>query len=130
MALTNQERVDVRRFAGYGMFGNAQNLAGGYRYFTAYGTLEFKLSNLSNEEENTIRSIYLTASVSLYTLEAAVYGSTSNLDTDKAAVWVHNKNEVRDRADLFRRMRLDLCAFIGIEPGPSLEASGGIRLVV
>ena len=73
MALTNQERVDVRRFAGYGMFGNAQNLAGGYRYFTAYGTLEFKLSNLSNEEENTIRSIYLTASVSLYTLEAAVY---------------------------------------------------------
>lgn len=129
MALTNQERVDVRRFAGYGMFGNANNLAGGYRYFTQYGVLEFKLTNLANEEENTLRSIYLTAAVSLYTLEAAIYGATANLDTDQAAVWKHNKNEVRDRRSLFNQMRRDLCGFLGVEPGPDL-GSGGYTLVV
>ena len=140
MAFTNQERVDIRRYCGYGMFGGTATPAFGWRFFTQYGTLEYKLTNLAPEEETTLRATYLTGpgsttnpsttGVSLYTLEQAVYGATANLDTDQAAVWKHNKNEVRDRRGLYNQMRFDLCSFLGIEPGPELVNSGAIRLVV
>ena len=131
MALTNQERVDVRRFCGYGAFGGVTSPAFGYRFFTAYGTLEFKISNLAAEEESTLRTIFLASVNSLYVLELALYGTSANLDTDQAAVWIHNKNEQRDRERLFNRMRADLCAFLGVQAGPSLEAvTGGFRVVV
>ena len=130
MAFTNQERVDIRRFCGYGMFGGNASPAWGMRYFTQYGTLEYKLTNPAPEEETTLRLVYLTGNpTSLYALEAAVYGATANLDTDQAAVWKHNKNEVRDRKNLFNQMRRDLCDFIGIEPGPAL-GDGGLSFVV
>ena len=123
------------------MFGGTSSPAFGYRFFTQYGTLEYKLTNPAAEEETTLRGVYLTGigsttnpaatGVCLYTLEQALYGTTNNLDTDQAAVWTHNKNEQRDRERLYNRMRNDLCAFLGIEPGPGLANSGaGISLVV
>lgn len=114
------------------MFGGTSSPAFGYRFFTQYGTLEYKLTNPAAEEETTLRLVYLTGNpTSLYALEAALYGTTANLDTDVAAVWTHNKNEQRDRERLFNRMRRDLCNFLGISPGPSLADSGGsIPLVV
>lgn len=131
MSFTNQEKVDVRRFCGYPSFGGVSSPAFGYRFFTAYGTLEFKLNNLAVEEEATLRAIYLTPVNSLYALELALYGTTANLDTAQAAIWYHNKDEQKDREKLFNRMRTNLCDFIGIPPGPALSnASGGIRIVV
>ena len=131
MAFSNQEKVDIRRFCGYGAFGGIASPAFGYRFFTAYGTLEFKLNNLAIEEETTLRSIYLTSVNSLYVLESAIYGTGANLDTASAAVWTHNKNEQKDRERLFNCMRSDLCDFLGIEQGPSLaKASSGIRFIV
>lgn len=130
MAFTNQERVDVRRFCGYGAFGGIASPAFGYRYFQAYGSLEYKLSNLAVEEEATLRSVYLTSVNSLYVLESAIYGTTANLDTAQAAVWVHNKDELKDRKKLFNQMRADLCDFLGIPAGPALHNAGSISLVV
>ena len=130
MAFTNQERVDIRRFCGYGAFGGVSSPAFGYRFFTAYGTLEFKLSNLAIEEETTLRSTYLTSATSLFVLEQAIFGASANLDTAQAAVWYHNKNEVKDRVSLFNMVRRQLCGFLGIEGGPDLQSSGGITLVV
>lgn len=130
MAFTNQERVDIRRFCGYPMFGGISSPAFGYRFFTQYGTLEYKLTNPAPEEETTLRTTYLTGPNNLYTLEQAIFGSTANLDTDQAAVWTHNKNEVRDRLNLFNMVRRQLCGFLGIEPGPDLAVGGGITLVV
>lgn len=131
MAFTAQERVDIRRFCGYGAFGGVTSPAFGYRFFTQYGTLEYKISNLAAEEETTLRTIYLTATISLSVLEAALYGTTANLDTASAAIWTHNANEQRDRERLFNKMRADLCEFLGVQPGPGLaRATGGIRMVV
>ena len=130
MAFTNQERVDVRRFCGYGAFGGVTSPAFGYRFFQSYGTLEYKLSNLATEEEATLRSIYLTSVNSLYVLESAIYGTTANLDTAQASVWIHNKNELNDRKNLFNLMRKDLCDYLGVQAGPALQSSGNIKLVV
>lgn len=131
MAFTDQERVDIRRFCGYPLFGGTPQSFQSYRFFQSYGTLEYRLTNLSADEESTIRTIYLTGANNLYLLEQAVFGSSTNLDTDVAAIWTHNKNETRDRMRLFNLVRDQLCQFLGVPRGPSFGASSNtISLVV
>jgi hypothetical protein len=131
MAFTDQERVDIRRFCGYPLFGGTPQSFQSYRFFQAYGTLEYRLTNLSADEETTLRTTYLTGPNNLYTLEQAITGATDNLDTDAAAVWTHNKNEVRDRVRLFNYSCRRLMRFLGVPPGPNYAGdSSTIPLVV
>lgn len=123
--LTDTEKVDVRRYCGYGEFGALAGQGFAYRFFQHYGNLEYRLQNSLPEEETVIRQ-YLT---DLHTLEAAVPASSTNLDTAQAAVWQHNKHEVRDRMRLFNTWRRQLCGFLGVAPGPHL-GKGGIEIVV
>lgn len=130
MAFTDSEKTDIRRFCGYGAFGGGQPLpASGYRFSTQYGVLEYKLNTLSTAEESVVRTTYLA---NLTTLETDIIGNSgvrTNLDTDQAAVWFHNKDEYRDRKKLFDGVRRELCSFLGISPGPGLGSSG-LTLVV
>lgn len=131
MAFTDQERVDIRRFCGYPLFGGTPQSFQSYRFFQAYGTLEYRLTNLSADEEATLRNIYLTGTNNLYSLEQAVIGASANLDTDQAAVWTHNKHEVRDRMRLFNLWCDRLCRFLGVPRGPNFTSSSNtIPLVV
>lgn len=129
MAFSTAERVDIRRFCWYPVAGGAPNNFTSYRYFQAYGTLEFRLSNLAAEEEAVVRTTFLA---NLYTLESAIPAASANLDTDEAAVWKHNKREVADRRALFASWRKDLCEFLGVPPGPAFNsaAGSGLSLVV
>ena len=122
MAFTNVERVDIRRFAWYPVAGATLGTFTSYRFFQTYGTLEFRLSNMTAEEEDVVRATYLA---NLYTLEAAIPAASANLDTDEAAVWKHNKQEVADRRALFTSWRKDLCEFLGVPPGPAFNSSAG-----
>ena len=106
--------------------GGTPNPASGYRFSTQYGVLEYKMNNLSPSEEIIVRTTYI---VNLITLEAAIFGTGANLDTAQAAVWTHNKNEQRDRDNLFNSSRRRFCGFLGISPGPDLGC-GGISVVV
>ena len=128
MAFTSAEKVDLRRFCGYGLAGGGQPLpASGYRFSTAYGILEYKLNTLGLDEETVARAFL----ANLNALELAVVGAGANLDTDKAAVWIHNKREVSDRKGLYDLQRRELCGFLGIPPGPNLRSAGaGLGLVV
>ena len=126
MALTDAQKVDVRRYCGYPVFGSEVGSNAGYRFFQAYGELEFRMNNLAAEEETVVTGTYLA---NLTTLEAAIPGTSTNLDTEQAAVWKHNKNELRDRVRLLDTWRRKLCGFLGIPPGPDL-GDAGIRLVV
>lgn len=125
-SFTDAEKADVRRFCGYPAYGAGNSGFQGYRFFQAYGTMEFRLTNMRPEERQVARQ-FLSA---LYVQETAVWGSGDNLDTDQAAVWTHNKNEVRDRTRLLAQTRRDLCLMIGIPPGPGLGAGGTISLVI
>lgn len=122
MALTDAQKVDCRRFCGYPAFGQTVNPASGYRFFTAYGVLEYRLSNLTAAEETIVTAMLAT----LTSRESEIGGAAVNLDTDAAAVWTHNKNEVRDRQALYRWTRLELCNFFGVPPGPSLGQPGAM----
>ncbi len=116
--LSDAEKVDVRRFAGYGNYGNQ-----GYMLPAAYVTLERKLNSLLTEEESVLRTVYLAR---LVTLEVdAVDQTAQNLDTDEAAVWVHNKNELYERRTLYFEFRCQMCDFLGVPIGPALQRSLG-----
>ena len=71
------------------------------------------MDNLAPEEETTLINVYLA---NCSTLEAAIPTASSNLDTDQAAVWYHNKDEVGDRYELYRLWCRRLIEFMGVEP--------------
>lgn len=123
--LSEAQKVDVRRFCGYPAYGAGAAGFQSWRFFQAYGTLEYRMNNLAPAEVAVVANYLGT----LNSLEAAVPQASGNLDTDAAAGWQHNANEVRDRAALFDSWRRRLCGFLGLPPGPELEATG-ITLIV
>ena len=96
-----------------------------WRFYQAYGALEFRITNLSDAEIAVVRS-YITA---LSALELAVTAAADNLDTDEAAVWVRNKTEIVDRITVFDEWRRRLCGFLGVPPGPALHGRGAALVV-
>ena len=122
---TDAQKVDIRRFCGYPAFGAGASSFSNWRFFQAYGTLEYRLNNLAPAEI----AVTLQYISTLATLEAAIPPSSENLDTNSAATWIHNDKEAADRITLFDGWRRRLCGFLGVPPGPSLN-DAGISLVV
>ena len=129
MAFTDQEKTDIRRYCGFPLFGGQPVQAFGHRFYQQYGTLEFRLNNCSAAEENVVRTTFLANLAQLETDIIGTGGVRTNLDTDEAAVWKHNKREYQDRKALFNGTRRELCAFLGLPRGPGLN-SGGLTMVV
>jgi hypothetical protein len=125
MSFLDSEKTDIRRFCGYPAYGGSAAGFENWRFYQAYGLLEFRMNNLSCAEEAVVRR-YLA---NLNIMETAVPLAAQNLDTDQAAIWTHNREEVADRTALFDDWRRRLCSFFGLPPGPGL-ASSGITIVV
>jgi hypothetical protein len=125
MAFTDLEKTDIRRFCGYPAYGSTPQGFNGWRFFQAYGTLEYRMQYLSAAEEAVVRTQLAT----LRTLESAIPNAATTLDTEQAAVWTRNPDEMAERTRLFDDWRRRLCGFLGLPPGPAL-ADAGIRLVV
>ena len=123
--LTDAEKVDIRRFCGYPMYVAGPAGFQSWRFFQAYGVLEFRLNNMAAAEYQVLRQHL----AQLYPLETAIPAVTGNLDTDQAAVWYRNKNEMADRRALFGNWRRHLCAFLGVPPGPELQSSSASRVI-
>ena len=124
-SFTDAQKADVRRFCGYPAYGAGATGFDSWRFFQAFGTLEYRLNNLSAAEV-AVTLQYLST---LATLESAIPPSSDNLDTDSAAAWTHNQNETTDRMKLFDTWRRRLCGFLGVPPGPAL-ANAGVSLIV
>lgn len=121
----DSEKTDIRRFCGYPAYGAGPAGFQSWRFFQAYGLLEYRLNNLAPAEEAVVRNYLATLSP----LESAIPQAAGNLDTEQAAVWTRNAEEVRERQALFDDWRRRLCGFLGVPPGPAL-ATGGVALVV
>ena len=126
MSLTDAEKTDARRFCGYPAYGSGSAGFQNWRFYQAYGLLEFRLNNLADAELTVLRR-YLTT---LLSLEAAIPNASENLDTDQAAVWTRNRSEAQDRAALFDSWCRRLCGFLGLPSGPALVSGGSLTLVV
>ena len=125
MAFTDAEKTDARRFCGYPAYGAGAAGQQNWRFYQAYGQLEFRLNNLSASEEAIVRR-YLST---LTGLEIGIPNAAANLDTDTAAVWSRNAIVLRVRTALFEQWRRRLCGFLGLPAGPDL-AESGLTLVV
>ncbi len=86
-------------------------------------SLDYRLANLSAEEEGVVVNTYLTP---LILRETEIQGAASNLDTAQAAVWTRNSSEVSDRINLFNYLRRQLCVFLGFPPGPQLATGNRV----
>jgi hypothetical protein len=124
-SITDQEKVDIRRFCGYPAYGAAPTGMQSWRFFQAYGLLEFRMENLSETECGVARR-HITA---LETIEISIPLSSGNLDSDEVAVWRRNRTEVLDRLHLFDEWCRRLCSFLGVPPGPGLAGSQPILVV-
>ena len=122
---TDAERVDIRRHCGYPAYGSGNSGFQGWRFYQAYGVLEYRLNNLAASEEAVVRT-YLAA---LGPLETAVPAMAETLDTAQAAVWRRNADELRERERLFDGWRRRLCGFLGVPAGPAL-GDRGVSVVV
>lgn len=122
--LSDAERVDTRRFCGYPAYGSGASGFQSWRFFEAYGTLEFRLTNLAPSEIQVVRQYLAT----LYSLELTIPTAAANLDTDQAAVWKHNRSEVLDRITLFDQWCRRLTLFIGVPLGPLLQRDATITI--
>ncbi|MCW3477659.1 hypothetical protein [Limobrevibacterium gyesilva] len=125
MPFSERERTDVRRYCGFPAHGAGASGFQGWRFYQVYGLLEHRLNFLTGSEEAVVRQYLIT----LAQLEAAIPIAAGNLDTEQAAVWKRNANELRERTRLFDDWRRRLCGFLGIPPGPAL-GEGGLVLVV
>lgn len=125
MGFTDAEKTDIRRFCGYPAYGAGAAGFQGWRFYQAYGLLEYRMNNLSDPELAVVRRQL----ASLNALEASLPEPAAHLDTDAAATWQRNPNEPRDRQKLFDDLCRRLCGFFGLPPGPALGDSG-ITLVV
>jgi hypothetical protein len=126
MPFTESERTDIRRHCGYPAVGTGADGFQNWRFYQAYGLLEYRLQRLSGSEETVARSYLATLS----SLEAAIPASGATLDTAEAAVWTRNENELAERMNLFDEWRKRLCGFLGIPAGPALAAARSVSLVV
>jgi hypothetical protein len=125
MPFTDPEKTDIRRFCGYPAYGAAPSSLQTWRFYQAYGLLEFRINNLSDAESAVVRRYLGTLTV----LEHAVPRAADNLDTDQATVWTRNRDELRDRIRLFDDWRKRLCGFLGVPAGPAI-ADNSIALMV
>jgi hypothetical protein len=124
--LTDAQKVDVRRYAGWPATADQpatddSDDAYVYTLRLVTTTLEHRLNNLTAAEETVLTNVYLT---NLATLESAIPAMSDDLDTDAAGTWKANPLELGQRFRLFNRWRREMCAFIGVEPGPGLGAGG------
>ncbi len=124
--LFDSEKVDVRRFCGYPAYGASPAGNMGWRFYQAYGALEYRMNNLSPGEESVVREHLAT----LRSFEAAIPNAANNLDTEAAAVWTRNPSEVRDRQRIEQDWGRRLCAFLGVPPGRGLANPASVALIV
>jgi hypothetical protein len=118
MAFTNAERVSIRKFCGY-----CVRTTVGLTLEGEYGNMEYRLDVMDDDEVAEVRTSFI---VKLQTLEDGILGSADNMDTQQAAVWTRNPKEMQERTSLYNALRIRLCGYIGVVPGPAM---GGCRIV-
>ena len=121
MAFNEYQKVNIRRFCGYYLFGSVPVQTFAWRYTTEYGTLEFTMNNMQPQEQVIVETVYLP---NLLEMERAIPLVAQNLDTLQAAVWHWNPNELRDRQNLFFFWCKQLAGFMGLDGGPNLPGGG------
>lgn len=126
MSLTTDEGVAIRRFMWYGMLGNQNVQAFGYRWATNFGLLQFRISNLLPQEEAYVRTLISQCE----TLEQGLLNVQADMDTASAGPWKRNPQQLKENIRLYTFWRKKMCEFFQLPPGPAFATSSQISVVV
>lgn len=126
MAITDAQKVDLRRLMGYPAYGGGDAGFNNWRFFQAYGLIEFRFLHMTSDEETVVLD-HLTKCLQL---ETDIYGVRENIDTAAAAVWTRNPDELRERVALLNYWRNRICQFFGVPAGPHMGGSRNVQLVI
>lgn len=118
MALSDAEVVDLRRFLGYPADPTPNTLPDALTVRVTAG--------ISPSLEAVVRNklFALTAA------EQALADSYAGLDTQQAAVYVRDLDELTRRTDHMRILRMDLAAMLAVETGPWLGGGAFVPAVL
>src|SRR6187551_2956512 len=111
--LTNAQKVDLRRFIGFPLFGDQLSPGFGYRYYQQFLLVEYRFNNMSVDEELVVTETFLP---NLKQLEQDIYQVRTNSDTSRAAVWYRNELELAERVSNYNWWRQQLAFFFGVKP--------------
>ena len=126
---TETEKVSIWNYCGFPAYGTGATEDPFERTFAGWTADAWRLNNLTDAECALGRVKLANIVVHDNALQAA---GGQTLLVDQAAVFKRNPNEIAERRALLNYWRRDLCATLGIGPGPALAGSGGstVRLVV
>lgn len=131
LSLSTQDKVDIRRHTGYGMFGDnfSNNSLVYYQFIRQWAMLEYRMAHMIDEEV-TVCQTYIAQCNSL---ETAIWSVDTS--TKKAAVWTWNDNELGDKLELYTIARKQLLSFLQMTPGPWFVSSAAsnsmsVRMIV
>ena len=105
MALSAADTVDLLRFCGYAPGDH---------------TLDPQLAGMSAE----VQAVVTAQLGRLRKIECQIGEAAGDLDTNRAAVWYRNTNQVADLFSLLNAQAERLCALLGVLPGPFFGAGG------
>jgi hypothetical protein len=120
--LSDNERIDVRRYCWYPVYGPGAAGFNGWRFFQAYGFLEYRLTNMAGGELQALRFML----TNLYALESAITAASPGLNVESASVFTRNPRELPERKRLYDYTRKELCNFMGVPPGPMAGSGNAI----
>lgn len=125
---TLTEKTWIRWACGYGMEGNVASGFASWRFFQAFGVLDFKLvdGNLTPSEYQIARQMLGEIS----TLRTAMIAISSSLNVGKAAVYTRNPRELAERRSLLRDWRMQLLGLMQLPPGPDMQAGDGANITI
>ena len=109
---TAAELTAVRRFAGFSAFASFGNL-----FSSNASNMDNQLAAMSDTEQSVIRTVYLAV---LPTMETDINSSADYASVESAGPFTRNPHELSERRRLFNTKRREMCAFIGVAPGPGL----------
>ena len=120
-----RKRPTSRRFCGYPAYGAGAAGFQTWRFYQAYGLLEYRMNNLSDVRGGGRSSLSRHA----VGARGRIPEAAGHLDTDGAAVWSRNPNELRDRTRLFDDMAPPALRLLRHPAGAAL-GDAGLTLVV
>lgn len=109
--LTSDQKNLCRKYCGFAARGIQPNPLWGQQFWLQpYATIELRMQDgqLADDEVETIGTML----AKLQAMEASIQDAYTNLDTQAAAVWIHNPTEVRDKVQLYQWQRQELVYYI------------------
>jgi hypothetical protein len=110
MALSEEDKTDLRFFLGYAMVGDDPNsLTNAYPHQLDV-TLEDHMRHLTSSEENKVKELL----DELREMDAEIKAARATLNIDTAGAFKKNKAELRDRISLYNYTRKQLGTFLQV----------------